>query len=182
MSDLKNIKSLTDFINEKTAEQKYSYGCVMLSTPIDNFKNLQEPISEEHIYNTEENTHGLEIDPHVTVLYGLHKEVSLEDIKAAMAGINTVALKISSLGIFENEEFDVLKLDIESDDLSKLNKSLAKLPHTNKYPEYHPHLTLGYLKPGTGKQYVKDLDKPISFKGSDFIYSKPNGDKIKFKL
>ena len=39
-------------------------------------------------------------------------------------------------------------------DLVNLNYTVSKLPNEDKYPIYIPHLTLAYLKPGTGKKYI----------------------------
>jgi hypothetical protein len=76
-----------------------------------------------------------------------------------------------------------LKFDIKGDNLHETNADLQQYPFTSNFPDYHPHMTIAYLKPGTGKRYVKML------KGIEYdllpqyaIYSKPDGEKDKIKI
>jgi 2'-5' RNA ligase len=85
--------------------------------------------------------------------------------------------------LFENEKYDVLKFDVNGENLHACNKALKQHPHTNNFPDYHPHMTIGYLKPRMGKKYTKML------KGQEFelipthaIYSEPDGTKSKIKI
>jgi hypothetical protein len=50
-------------------------------------------------------------------------------------------------------ESDVLKIDVHSEDLHRLNTLLKSLPYTDTHPTYQPHVTLAYVKPGRGKYY-----------------------------
>jgi 8-oxo-dGTP pyrophosphatase MutT (NUDIX family)/2'-5' RNA ligase len=97
---------------------------------------------------------GREDTPHVTVRYGLITDDPQAVIDVAKShGPITVTLGKTSL--FTNPEADVLKLEVASDGLYRLNEALkAAIPHTDKYPLYVPHVTLAYLKPGAGGKYV----------------------------
>ena len=56
-------------------------------------------------------------------------------------------------------------------------------PHTNSFPDYHPHLTIGYLKSGRGKKYVKKLNGlKFQLTPEYVIYSMPNGDQDKLEI
>ena len=67
-----------------------------------------------------------------------------------------VWMTIGRLSLFQQPEYDVLKLDVESQGLERLNAELGKLPNTQTHDNYEPHLTIAYLKPGTGWKYLAD--------------------------
>jgi len=51
---------------------------------------------------------------------------------------------------------------------------MAEYPHTTDYPDYHPHMTIAYVKKGMGKKYAEDL-KDFSITPDKFVYSKIDG-------
>jgi hypothetical protein len=58
------------------------------------------------------------------------------------------------------DKYDVLKFDVRYPTksgafLHKINSKLQELPHTNGFPDYHPHSTIAYLKSGSGKKYIE---------------------------
>ncbi len=61
-------------------------------------------------------------------------------------------------------------------------RMFTKLPHTTDYPDYHPHTTIAYVKPGEGKKYVGKIDKPIMVKPNKIVYSKADGSKINYNF
>ena len=55
--------------------------------------------------------------------------------------------KIHDESLFENPKYDVLKFDVISPLLNKINKKLTKeLPYTSDFPDYHAHCTIAYIK------------------------------------
>jgi GNAT superfamily N-acetyltransferase len=48
---------------------------------------------------------------------------------------------------------DVLKVTVVGWKLHDLNRKLKAVEHTDTFPEYRPHMTVAYLKPGTGHKY-----------------------------
>ena len=100
---------------------------------------------------------GRETEPHVTVLYGLHGE-DPESVRKLLADEPPVRVTLGKTSIFPDDGergSDVVKIDVESEDLARLNKKLADaLPHTITHPGYKPHVTLAYVKPGKGKKYA----------------------------
>jgi hypothetical protein len=99
---------------------------------------------------------GAELDPHITVLYGLH-ETSPTQFIDICERVSPFSVSVTGLSIFEGDEYDVLKLDIESRELVELNSFLrGGFEHTSSFPDYHPHLTIGYLKKGTSVNYIGD--------------------------
>ncbi len=137
---------------------KYSYSCAMVLFPSNLLKEYQKKINPEDVYDTEEEKYGLEDEPHITILYGLHT-TSITEVQKALqtAGLTSVKVKLKETSLFENEKFDVLKISVESPDLFKLNKALrSELEYTSDFPDYKPHLTIAYLKKGRGKKYAGD--------------------------
>jgi hypothetical protein len=166
-------------VNEKTEDQQYSYGCLMgyYDAPFDG----SPEIADGDLFDNDENEYGREVENHVTVLYGLHDdEIDEEEIIRLFSLITTPDTFRSKVTLFENKDYDVVKWDIESNDLELLNRMMTSMfPYTNKFPDYHAHATLAYCKPGTGKKYMMQLDKPTKDKIAHWVYSKADGRKIK---
>lgn len=173
----------------KKSKRKYDYGCVMVYLNLDGDKwtDIQKMIEDKDIYNGEgdtEGTFGRELDPHITILFGIHADVPDEDVEKYIEKIKTPEIELNKISIFENELFDVLKFDVKSDDLHELNKDFKKLPHTSDYPNYHPHTTICYLKKGLGKEYMKKMKdvEPIQIDVDKIVYSKSDGSKKEYSL
>lgn len=167
---------------ELITEQKIKYGCVMLHFDFPEINDIHKLINNEHIYDDEEG-YGLENEPHVTLLYGLHDNVSNEHIHHALKNLKFDKCELHNPSLFNNEKYDVLKFDVNGNSLFKANKILTNFPHTTDYPDYHPHLTIGYLQKGMGQKYVDKIkNKPFTLTPKHMVYSKPNGDKIKFPI
>ena len=160
------------------------YGCVMLYFDFPTIDQIHGVINDEDVFqDPDDPSFGLETEPHTTLLYGLHDGVTKQNIKNILDKFTFDTFKISNASLFENENFDVLKFDVVGDGLYEANAELVKYPNTQTYPDYHPHLTIAYLKPGKGKQYVKELN------GLEFeltpkyaVYSMPSGDEININI
>jgi 2'-5' RNA ligase len=101
----------------------------------------------------------------------------LKDVKNILRETFIFPTKYASL--FENEQYDVLKFDVQNSALYEINAKLCELPHTTNFPDYHPHATIGYLKPGAGKKYVEKFkNKEYEVTPNRIVYSKPNGGRI----
>jgi 2'-5' RNA ligase len=174
---------LIDLIKENSANI-YDYGCVMLYFKFPELFKIQDAINPKYIYKGDEDkTFGMEDEPHTTLLYGLHKEVSLNDIKEVLNNFTFSTCKINNISLFNNPKYDVLKFEVSGKNLKQCNKALKEFPYTSNFPKYNPHLTIGYLHPGTGQQYV-DKFKDIEFELVPLhaIYSQPDGTKSKIKI
>jgi 2'-5' RNA ligase len=132
--------------------------------PIPKIRELQEQIADEDLAED-----GKEERYHVTVKYGLHTS-DPEDVKRAVQKwlqgrrSPSVGAKLGAVTLFPAKEgeaqrggdvYDVVKLDVDSPDLASLNRALSDgLEHTDTHPDYHPHVTLAYVKPGLGRKYI----------------------------
>ena len=177
------IKDYNKFLESKSGKL-YRYGCVMVYLDIPNWDSIVSHIKSEDLYKPDEKRYGLETNPHVTILYGLHQDVSDEDVINVFSTINIgdISLDIDGIDCFENQDFDVIKMNVKSDTLNFLNKELSKLPHTTDYPDYKPHITIAYLLPGHGKKYIETDYKYNFNQVKKIIYSKSNGQKLEITL
>jgi 2'-5' RNA ligase len=182
------IKNFSQFIesvqlNEKAGDS-YSKGCVMayLDDLKPEIEKLQSQIEADELYEEEgDRTFGLEDEPHVTVLYGIHSD-KVDDDKV-MELVKKMDWKqpisIGKPSLFENEKYDVLKLGANAEWLKEANRHLCEsLPYSNDYPDYNAHVTVAYLKPGKGKEVVERLgDFGTEIVPNKMVYSLPNGEK-----
>jgi 2'-5' RNA ligase len=177
------IKKYKLFMESKN--RTYDYGCVMVYLDISNWERIISNIDENDLYKPEDEHYGRETEPHLTLLYGLHKEVTKEEISTIFKDTKSTDFKIQidGISIFENDEFDVVKMDIKlNDKLTHYNSELSKLPNSNSYKDYKPHITMAYVKKGLGKKYI-DPDYKYTFKDvSKIVFSQANGEKININL
>jgi 2'-5' RNA ligase len=100
---------------------------------------------------------GRETKPHITVKYGLHTE-NADAVANILANEPPIRATIGKVSIFpakEGTDYDVVKMDVDSPDLHRLNaKIAAETKVTDTHPEYKPHVTLAYVKPGEGAKYA----------------------------
>lgn len=96
---------------------------------------------------------GRESDVHSTLKYGIHSG-DPKAVVAALKGEPPIKVKLGKTSLFKNPEHDVLKIEVHSPDMHRLNKKVAESgPVTDTHPTYRPHITIGYLKPGHGDKY-----------------------------
>lgn len=175
------VPTLEDFVNEQS-KATYDYGCLMVNvdnTGCDEF--ISNLIDKDDLY-VEGNDYGLETEPHVTVLYGFHENekesVDMEKLKKYLIPLNELKIASNEISTFENEKYDVLKYDIKSDKLFELNKTMTEnFEYSTDFPNYHPHMTIAYLKPGKGKKYAEKLNNDKSFQSKEYTFSHPDGSK-----
>lgn len=177
------IKSYLEFIRENNSN--YEFGCVMVDYNFINWQELLQSIDPQDIYEVSGKNYGLQKRPHLTLLFGLHQEVTDNQVQDCFRGFveDDFKVQITGVSIFENPEFDVVKLEVEkTPKLIEVNKRLSELPNSNKFPEYVPHITLGYLNTGCGKKYINP-DYNYKIKNiSKIAYTKPDGSEYIIKL
>ena len=159
-------------LNESKTE-KVEYGVLMLSLDIPKWSNLTSKIDKDDIYEVN-GEFGIENEPHVTALYGFKDNVTNDDVFNLYKenfDLKEIKIKVNKISIFENEDFDVVKFDVESELLNKINSVMKKLPNVSTFPNYHPHITIAYVKKGKGKKYVKDFTKKYEMVGNELIFS-----------
>lgn len=182
---------LREAINKLLREnRKHEYGCVMLYFDFPEMEKIHSLIDSKDLYeDPDDDSFSLEKEPHCTLLFGLHEGITTPEVEEVIKNYTFTPLKLYNPSFFEKEDlYDVLKFDIQGDNLRNINKELKNFPHTNDYPNYHPHCTIAYIEPGLGQKYVDLLNKnklnEFELTPSYAIYSKPDGtkDKINIKL
>lgn len=102
---------------------------------------------------------GIEDDVHCTARYGLHTDDPRE-VARIVSTFGPMNLHLGSCSVFPGVEYDVLCVSVFSPDLVRLNDLLGQMPHTDTHPEYVPHVSLAYVKPGLGQTYA-DMMPPV---------------------
>ena len=174
---------LKNLLNEGS-NQTYDYGCVMLYFSFPEMDKIHNTISPDHVYTEEgDRSFGLEDEPHTTLLYGLHPEVTERDVQSVLDKYTYSTVKAHNASLFQNPSYDVLKFDIKGDCLHESNADLRQYPYTSNFPDYHPHMTVGYIQPGLGQQYADKLKGQKFWLAPQYaVYSKADGSKVKMSI
>lgn len=166
-------------------QTSYKYGCLMLYYTVTKtwWDSIQKKIDDKDICRVN-GVIGREKyrDAHVTLLYGLHKIVGLEDVKKEVLNIPVRNVIASKVTYFTSSEYDVIKFEMDYEFFKKMHKSLKKLPNTQTFNGYKPHMTIAYVKKGRGKAIAEELNNQFkrTLKPSHFVFSEMNGTKTKF--
>lgn len=150
----KNSKGI-DVGSENKPDTAHEFSSTQINLPPDiaaGVKKIASAIPDKDLAGD-----GREANPHTTVKFGLHTN-DVADVKRVLADEPPIKVKIGKLSTFppsdSSDGAEVLKLDVDSPDLHRLNKKLSDaLPHTDTF-RYAPHITVGYVKPGVAKKYV----------------------------
>lgn len=159
------------------------YGCLMLYADVPNWKDKISIIDKDDVYEKDDD-YGYEKDPHVTIIYGFHEsEIDKNEMYDKIKDIiKPIEVTINKIDIFESEDYDVVKFDVPvTKELKEYRKEFLKFPNTQTYKEYHPHITIAYVKKGEGKKYVQKI-KPFKVKFNRAVYSYPGYNKKYFDL
>jgi 8-oxo-dGTP pyrophosphatase MutT (NUDIX family)/2'-5' RNA ligase len=159
------------------------YGCLMLKLNIGNWSDVLKLISKDDLYEVPNENYGYEENPHVTVLYGFHDNINVNQLKNITNNfVIPIVIKAKDISIFEGEEYDVVKMSCESEVMSILNEISKMFPYTSDFPDYRPHCTIAYVKKGLGKNYIKSFTKPMIFKSNIFQYSDKNNNITEWEI
>ena len=92
-------------------------------------------IDPEDIFYGDENDDpkGIQENPHLTILYGLHDDVTEDQVKSVFEGFtDDINIEVNGVGIFENDKFDVVKFNVNPDgSLQELHNKLSEVFATN---------------------------------------------------
>ncbi|MCC6991769.1 MAG: 2'-5' RNA ligase family protein, partial [Acidobacteria bacterium] len=79
-------------------------------------------------------------------------------LREALAGIGPITATLGKTSLFENDDADVVKVDIDSPDLRRVREAIATVIDApgDTRGDYVPHATVAYVKPGQGQKYAGD--------------------------
>lgn len=157
-------------------QERDFYGCLMMEADIENWKEYHTAgIEKEDVHiKPHDKSYGLEEQPHVTVVYGFHEdEIDEETIGSVIKqNLKPMTLQVDEIDVFEGEEYDVVKYNLPvTEELQEYRDIFMKFPNTQSFPEYKPHMTIGYTKPGEGKKYKRKLRDPFEVTFTKGVYS-----------
>ncbi|NJO91097.1 MAG: 2'-5' RNA ligase family protein [Chloroflexia bacterium] len=178
---MNKILPLRNFLKESDSDET-RMGCVMIFADVPDWDKLvRRIVKEKDIYDPAEEPgeYGYEDKPHITVAYGIHHDEVLDEsaIYTKIKAMNKMKFTIKDIGVFENDDkpFDVVKFDIKpTKTLLKHREEFLEFPNTQTFTEYHPHMTIAYVKAGEGKKYKRILPKGIKFTFDRGVYSDPD--------
>jgi hypothetical protein len=159
-------------------------GCVLMDVDVPGWDEICSMIDHDDVYLPGDPEHGIEDEPHVTVLYGFYSFVTTEDVTGILQEFEPPIIRFGNIGIFQDHpDFDVVMVTVESNDLAKMNTALSRLPNEETYPNYKPHVTIAYVHKGTAKKYEgMQVDFPEELTLTKAEYSRPNGQNTLIKL
>lgn len=165
---------------------KYSHSAVMVRFP-DILANRIKAWCKKNIpskdVSTDGDAKGRENQIHCTVKFGLHTN-NIEKIEEILDGFGKFSVRLGSISRFtSSDDFDVLKIEIESEKLQELHRLLSDLPNDDKFKEYKPHATISYIEKGSS--YSLSGDSTFSgeqFEVNEIIFSPAVGNKTTLKL
>jgi len=143
-------------------EGQYDYGCVMARIDEETSHKIlefnQRMIGEDVLYVDEEGL-GREDTPHVTVKWGLTESYSKDRMAELLREVRPFMMEIRGIGLFENEQFDVVKFNVDGKELKALNEMFSRLPNEDSHPVYQPHMTLAYVRKGMGRKFARETKR-----------------------
>lgn len=161
--------------NKNNNKREYAFVMVRYDIP-QSIQKIQDDIPDDILYKDENlpNYYGKEEDHHVTVAACLENNTDVEKIKKLLKPIGAYVAYIKGISIFNhNPNYDVVKCDIISQELMNTNKKiLSEFESYSEFKdEYHPHLTLAYVKKGHSSDFTQSFDKLIEINPKSFLYS-----------
>jgi 2'-5' RNA ligase len=183
---MKDFESYDNYLNEELAEEP-KYGCVMLFADVPDWKKLiKRLVREEDLYKPDDDDYGFDNNPHITLLYGIHHDsiVDLSIIYRKIEDISVMKFTVKEINIFESDDYDVVKFDITpTKKLLSLREEFEEdIPNTQTFSDYHPHVTIAYVKKGMGNKYKRIFKKGIKFNFVKGVYSSPEYKKVYIDL
>jgi len=140
-------------------------------------------IPDEDVFDSSDPQFGREKKGHITVKYGLHTN-NPDDVKEVVSGFWSVVVSLGNISYFDNKDFDVVIIEVESDKLEKLNEKISsEMKVTDTHPGYTPHITIAYVEKGKGSEYKgDDFFKGKKVKFHSLVFSAKDGRKFKIGL
>jgi hypothetical protein len=161
-------------------ESEGKAGCLMVNLPSFDAANIVKWV-EKNVSPGILADSGIERCPHISVGFGFAADVTDQEVFKAVGEFTRgrpLAVTLGDVSRFTgNPKYDVLKVDVDSEELCALHHSLRSTFGDRFKPtfdEYHPHLTLAYVLPNA----MKALDGHGKFRGDiyiarDYVYSTP---------
>ena len=156
-------------LHPKTASAKvaegpmiHSKGCVMIRPDEHTAKLVlglgAMLVKDEEVYeDPEDPSFGRETTPHVTCLWGIDEILVGYRVARVARDHAPKEMKILNITLFpaDGRPYDVVKFDMDPTGLKEFHDALlAEFPDTKETFDYHPHMTISYVKAGMGERVI----------------------------
>jgi len=137
--------------------------------------SVSKDIDEKDLYKEEAEKegdwiYGIEDSPHITVKFGLEYD-DPQPVIDSLKGEKGGNVEVIGTEIFENDDKDVLVVRVKSEALDRIHDKLTDdLGIEDNYPEYKPHITIGYFKKGKANKYESMVHKAFTYYLLDFDF------------
>lgn len=170
------MKYLIEYVNYELSYEylyeakNFTGGAIMIKLEMPKWHLITDVIKEEDIYknmNIGTIIDGVQTIPHVTLLYPVNKSVRFEEIKYVLDKLfadmdlmemdKVINLSTDRIDFFALNNYDVLTIRVNDNPiLTKISEVLkSKIRNYTKLKEFHPHITIAYLKKGTADKYCQ---------------------------
>lgn len=148
---LRKAKTKPEIAYFKQSDEKYA--CAIFFLP-DDIKDTITEWSKTNIPDEILAEDGRDEDSHITICYGL-KDGDKKLLKDKLE-FEPFEINLGKISIFEQKEkgYDVVKIGVESKELTALHKEISKLTDADLTHKFEGHITVAYVKPGEGKKFV----------------------------
>jgi len=151
-----------------TLLEGHSYSCVMINLPDELADRInswgKQQIPDTALFVDKDGGMGREEETHVTVKFGLLDAMPSPELKDVFRNTQPFDIELKPITLFRQDDYDVVKMDVISAQLHALNREVCNVaPHHDTHPEYHPHVTIAYVKKGTCDRLegVSPFDDPV---------------------
>lgn len=173
---------------KRTCDHKHEFSCLhcIISERISDkiVKWGEENIPNECLYTPPgDATYGRETDVHCTVFFGIHTELAAP-VLYLLENEPPFLIRLGQVSCFSNDKFDVVKIDVHSDDLIRLHTKIGEcLQSTEPWDCYKPHITIAYVNKGEGQKFAGDatFDR-LAVRIDSLCFSSKNGGKCRIRL
>ncbi len=176
-----DVKS--DMVIESASQREtYSSGCLFVrlsETESQVFESFCHSLPEnDFLPHPETGEPWIETDHHITVKYGI--ESPIQTVQEKFFTYN-VSATLGNLDIFETPDYGVLFIEARGQDFYDMNRRAeSELDCVGEKP-FKPHVTLGYMKPGSGKKYrgmAFFLGAKLRF--NEYVFTDKDGNEYTF--
>ena len=129
-----SLKETVSVIDNKLRLLETHNGYEYSSTQISATPQIAKQIllySKQEVKDSDLAADGREKNCHITVKYGLHTD-NAKEVAAVLHGVQPIRYKLGAVSMFTtNTDFNVLKVEIISPDLQRLNAKIKKELHSH---------------------------------------------------
>jgi 2'-5' RNA ligase len=184
---IQGCKELVESDKNTVVQHEYSNTQIKATKEIaEKLIEFGQTIPDEELYiDPEDPQYGRELEPHITIKWGLITNDADEVTGLIDPSVKPFTVKFGKVSMFSEEDkpYDVLKIEVESEEMKKLHELIGELENEDSHPDYVPHMTIAYVKKGEGEKYVgKDPFEGMEMKVEAFEFKDQKGDSTQVLL